>query len=131
MGAELLIGGQRDNTYYEPTVLGGVTAEMPVFTEETFGPAIGITRFESEEEAVNLVNRSDFGLGVSIFTSDSLRAQRLIPKFQEGAVFVNELVKSDPRLPFGGVKTSGYGRELSVHGIREFVNKKTVYIQGV
>ena len=76
---------------------------------------------------MDLVNRSEFGLGVSLFTRDRERAQRLIPLLHEGAVFVNELVKSDPRLPFGGVKISGYGRELSREGIREFVNKKTVY----
>lgn len=130
-GASILTGGKRDGTYFEPTVLGDVTPDMPVFTEETFGPAIGITHFGTEAEAVAFVNKSDFGLGVSIFTSNEERAKRLIPQFHEGAVFINELVKSDPRLPFGGVKTSGYGRELSPHGIREFVNKKTVYIKGV
>ena len=101
---------------------------MSLFAEETFGPVIGITRFKTEEEAVDLVNTSDFGLGVSIFTSDMQRAKKLIPKFDDGAVFVNELVKSDPRLPFGGTKISGYGRELSINGIMEFVNIKTVYI---
>lgn len=108
-----------------------LTPEMPLFSEKSFGPAIGIMRFKSEMEAVDLVNASDFGLGVSLFTSDMDMATRLIPQFYEGAVFVNELVKSDPRLPFGGVKISGYGRELSHHGIREFVNKKTVYINNV
>ncbi len=128
MGATLLLGGKREGTYFEPTIVANVTHEMPMFREETFGPAIGITRFKNETEAVKLVNASDFGLGVSLFTSDMERVNRLIPQLYEGAVFVNELVKSDPRLPFGGVKTSGYGRELSQHGIREFVNKKTVYI---
>ncbi|HMB62568.1 MAG TPA: NAD-dependent succinate-semialdehyde dehydrogenase [Eudoraea sp.] len=128
MGAKILLGGKRQGTYYEPTIVEGVTPEMPLFREESFGPVIGVTRFESEVEAVDLVNASDFGLGVSLFTSDMEMAARLIPQFYEGAVFVNELVKSDPRLPFGGVKISGYGRELSHHGIREFVNKKTVYI---
>lgn len=127
MGARLLTGGNRRGAYYEPTLLGGVTPEMPVFREETFGPALAITVFGTEEEGVALVNNSEFGLGVSVFTSDRDRAERLVPLFYEGAVFVNELVKSDPRLPFGGVKTSGYGRELSGHGIQEFVNKKTVY----
>ena len=102
---------------------------MPVFKEETFGPAIGITIFDNEEEAVSLVNSSIFGLGVSIFTKDIQKAKRLVPQFDDGAVFVNELVKSDPRLPFGGTKISGYGRELSSHGIMEFINKKTVYIK--
>lgn len=128
MGAKLELGGQRDGTYFEPTVLSGVTPKMPMFNEETFGPAIGITKFKSDEEAVKLSNDSAFGLGVSIFTTDMEKAKKLVPQFDEGAVFVNELVKSDPRLPFGGVKTSGYGRELSGHGIKEFMNKKTVYM---
>lgn len=127
MGAKILTGGKRQGAYYTPTLLGGVTPEMPVFREETFGPALAVTVFGTEEEGVALVNNSEFGLGVSVFTSDRERAERLVPLFYEGAVFVNELVKSDPRLPFGGVKTSGYGRELSGHGIQEFVNKKTVY----
>lgn len=126
-GAEVLLGGNRKGTYFEPTVLTKVTSHMPVFTEETFGPVIGVTTFESDEEAVALVNNSDFGLGVSIFTEDRKRAENLVHMFEDGAVFVNDLVKSDPRLPFGGTKISGYGRELSIHGIREFVNKKTVY----
>ena len=129
MGAKIVIGGKRDGTYFEPTILAEVTPKMPVFQEETFGPAIGITTFKNEEEAIELSNSSDFGLGVSIFTQDMAKVEKLIPRFDEGAVFVNELVKSDPRLPFGGVKISGYGRELSPHGIREFVNKKTVYIK--
>lgn len=128
MGAKLELGGKRDGTFFEPTVLSGVTTKMPMFKEETFGPAIGITTFETDEEAVKLSNDSDFGLGVSIFTTDMERAKKLAPQFDEGAVFVNELVKSDPRLPFGGVKNSGYGRELSSHGVKEFMNKKTVYI---
>jgi len=127
MGARILTGGKRQGAYYAPTLLGGVTPEMPVFREETFGPALAVTVFDTEEEGVALVNNSEFGLGVSVFTSDRERAERLVPLFYEGSVFVNELVKSDPRLPFGGVKTSGYGRELSGHGIQEFVNKKTVY----
>lgn len=129
MGAKIILGGKRDGTYFEPTILSEVTPEMPIFKEETFGPAIGVTIFKDDEEAVQLSNNSDFGLGVSIFTANLKRVEELVPKFDEGAVFVNELVKSDPRLPFGGIKISGYGRELSSHGIREFVNKKTVYIK--
>jgi len=128
-GAKILIGGERDGAYMQPTVLDGVTKEMAIFKEETFGPAIGITRFKTAEEAIELVNSSDFGLGVSIFTEDLDFAKNVIPEFEDGAVFVNELVKSDPRLPFGGTKISGYGRELSLDGIQEFVNKKTVYIK--
>ncbi|WP_422080253.1 NAD-dependent succinate-semialdehyde dehydrogenase [Ulvibacterium sp.] len=129
MGAKVILGGKRKGTYFEPTILIDVTRDMPVFREETFGPVLGITIFDTEEEAIGLANDSDFGLGISLFTSDKKRIQRLIPKCNEGAVFVNELVKSDPRLPFGGIKTSGYGRELSAHGIREFMNRKTVYIK--
>lgn len=128
MGAKILVGGQRKKAYMEPTVLDNVNPEMPVFREETFGPAIGITEFSSEDEAVKLSNGTPFGLGVTVFTEDKSRMKRLIPEFYEGAVFFNDLVKSDPRLPFGGVAESGYGRELSSHGIREFVNRKTVYI---
>lgn len=131
LGAEILVGGKRKGAYHEPTVLTGVTKDMPVFKEETFGPAIGISIFKDEEEAVELVNASQFGLGVSLFTSDFKKAKKLVPLFEDGAVFVNELVKSDPRLPFGGTKRSGYGRELSFVGIREFVNIKTVYFKEV
>ena len=128
-GAKLLLGGVRKRAFYEPTILTDVTSEMPVFKEETFGPAIGVTTFESEEEAVNLINGTEFGLGASLFTEDFEKAQRLIPQIQDGAVFINELVKSDPRLPFGGTKQSGYGRELSFFGIREFVNVQTIYFK--
>lgn len=128
-GAKTAVGGKRKGAYFEPTVIVNVTPEMPVFAEETFGPVLSVTRFKTEEEAVQLVNRSDFGLGVSIFTGNMANAEALVPLFDDGAVFVNEMVKSDPRLPFGGTKKSGYGRELSEHGIREFVNKKTVYLQ--
>lgn len=129
MGAELLTGGERKKAFFAPAVLKGVNKEMPAFKEETFGPAIGITTFENEEEAVKLINATQFGLGVSLFTSNPDRAKRLIPHIEDGAVFINELVKSDPRLPFGGTKQSGYGRELSRFGIREFVNIQTVYFK--
>ncbi len=126
-GAKIILGGKRDGTYFEPTILTDVTREMSIFKEETFGPVLSVTNFKDEAEAVSLVNASDFGLGVSIFTHDLELAKKLVPQFEDGAVFINELVKSDPRLPFGGTKTSGYGRELSSHGIHEFLNKKTVY----
>tara|TARA_R100000935_G_scaffold8302_7_gene17499 strand:- start:128504 stop:129862 length:1359 start_codon:yes stop_codon:yes gene_type:complete len=128
-GAELLVGGKRQGAYFEPTVLGNVTPKMTVFKEETFGPALAITSFKTIEEAIELSNNSKFGLGVSVFSKDTDAVEKLAYRFDEGAVFVNELVKSDPRLPFGGVKESGYGRELSKHGIREFVNRKTIYIK--
>lgn len=126
-GAEIILGGKREGAYYEPTIISKVTQEMPVFKEETFGPAISVMTFTTEKEAVDLVNSSQFGLGVSIFTDNQEKAQKLVPQFEDGAVFVNSLVKSDPRLPFGGTKKSGYGRELSFQGIREFVNIKTVF----
>lgn len=127
-GAEILIGGKRQGAYFEPTVLGNVSPKITVFKEETFGPVLSVTTFKTIDEAVELSNNSKFGLGVSIFTSDIVAAEKIAYKFDEGAVFINELVKSDPRLPFGGTKMSGYGRELSKDGIREFVNRKTIYI---
>ena len=129
VGAKVLVGGHRQKAYFEPTIVTGVTPEMSIFKEETFGPVIGVTRFTDDHEAVDLVNQSDFGLGVSIFTQDTARIEKLIPLFDDGAVFVNDMVKSNPNLPFGGTKISGYGRELSLDGIQEFVNKKTVYIK--
>lgn len=128
-GAKVLIGGKRKGTYFEPTIVKNVNPNMELFKEETFGPVLSVTTFKTEKEAVELSNNSKFGLGVSLFSKDIDRMEKLIPQFEEGAVFINVLVKSDPRLPFGGIKTSGYGRELSKEGIREFVNVKTVYIK--
>ena len=127
-GAKILMGGNRNAAYYEPTILPVLHHEMPMFNEETFGPAIGVTTFDTDEEAIDLINDTKFGLGVSLFTKDLEKVKKMIPQIEDGAVFVNELVKSDPRLPFGGTKKSGYGRELSFYGIREFVNVQTVYI---
>jgi len=127
-GAKLVIGGTRQGAYFEPTVLTNVTEKMAVFNEETFGPVLSVTTFKTIEEAIELSNNSKFGLGVSVFTQNIAEAEKLAFQFDEGAVFINELVKSDPRLPFGGIKQSGYGRELSEHGIREFVNRKTIFI---
>lgn len=127
-GAQLLIGGKRNKTFFEPTILANVTPDMTVFNEETFGPLLSITTFETVTEAIELSNASKFGLGVSIFTQDIDAIEKLVYQFDEGAVFINELVKSDPRLPFGGIKESGYGRELGRFGIREFVNQKTVFV---
>jgi succinate-semialdehyde dehydrogenase/glutarate-semialdehyde dehydrogenase len=128
MGAKLIIGGNRKEAFYEPTLLTEVTTEMPIFKEETFGPVAAITIFKTIDDAIELSNQSEFGLGVSIFTQDIDFIKTKISAFNEGAVFVNEMVKSDPRLPFGGVKKSGYGRELAKEGIKEFVNIKTVVI---
>lgn len=127
-GATLAWGGTRKGAYFEPTILTNVSETMTVFTEETFGPVLSVTTFKNVDEAISLSNNSRFGLGVSLFTKDIEAAEKIAYRFDEGAVFINELVKSDPRLPFGGVKESGYGRELSEHGIKEFVNKKTIYI---
>ena len=127
MGAKVVIGGSKKDCFYSPTLLTEVTTDMPVFKEEVFGPVASAISFRTEEEAIQLANQSRFGLGASIFTTDIKKAEQLIPQIEDGAVFINTLVKSDPRLPFGGTKKSGYGRELALHGIREFVNAKTVY----
>jgi len=128
MGAELHLGGKRDGAYFEPTILTNVTREMPVFKEETFGPLLSVSMFTSDDEAVELVNLSPFGLGVSLFSQDTDKLELLAPRFDDGAVFINEKVASHPNLPFGGTGISGYGRELSRFGIREFVNIKTVVV---
>lgn len=127
MGARLLFGGNRYKAMYSPTVLDQVVPGMPCFDEEVFGPVASMIYAKNEDEAIRLCNQSRFGLGATIFTGNYKRAEKLIPHIEDGAVFINSLVKSDPRLPFGGTKKSGYGRELSLHGIREFVNAKTVY----
>jgi len=130
-GAKLLLGGQIPSgpgAYYPPTLLAGVDKGMPAFDEETFGPVAAVVRAKDEGDAVRLANDSSFGLGASLWTQDRARAQRLAVQIEAGAIFVNGIVKSDPRLPFGGIKRSGYGRELSEYGIREFVNIKSVWI---
>ena len=101
---------------------------MPAFDEETFGPVAAVIRARDEADAIRLANDSQFGLGASLWTQDLDRAERLVRQIEAGCIFVNEVVKSDPRLPFGGVKRSGYGRELSEYGIREFVNIKSVWM---
>jgi succinate-semialdehyde dehydrogenase/glutarate-semialdehyde dehydrogenase len=130
-GARLLLGGEippGQGAFYPPTLLAGVDKGMPAFDEETFGPVAAAIRAKDEADAVRLANDSVFGLGASLWTRDRARAERLAPQIEAGMVFVNGVVKSDPRLPFGGIKRSGYGRELSEYGIREFVNVKTVWI---
>jgi succinate-semialdehyde dehydrogenase / glutarate-semialdehyde dehydrogenase len=129
LGARLLSGGIRKNCFFSPTILDKVTPNMPVFTEETFGPLAPVIIAEDEAEAISLANQTRYGLGVSIFTKNIERGLQLSADFDDGAVFINALVKSDPRLPFGGTKDSGFGRELSRPGIMEFVNIKTVFIQ--
>jgi succinate-semialdehyde dehydrogenase/glutarate-semialdehyde dehydrogenase len=135
-GATLRTGGRRldglpyqKGWFYPPTVLTGVRPGMAAFDEETFGPVAAVIRAEGTEEAIELANRSRFGLGASVWTSDPIRAEALASEIEAGCVFVNGIVKSDPRLPFGGIKTSGYGRELADVGMREFVNVKTVWVK--
>ena len=127
-GAKLITGGHRNGAFYEPTLLLGVKPGMPVFDDEVFGPVFAIMEADSPEKALELANQSRFGLGIQVFTQSESSASLFIEGAEEGAVFINSMVKSDPRLPFGGIKKSGFGRELSVEGIREFVNIKTVWI---
>lgn len=126
-GAILKCGGVKNGAFFSPTLLTEVKPEMPVFNQETFGPVFAVCKAENTEHALALSNHSDFGLGIQVFTKSEISASFFIQNAEEGAVFINGLVKSDPRLPFGGVKKSGYGRELSREGILEFVNVKTVW----
>jgi succinate-semialdehyde dehydrogenase/glutarate-semialdehyde dehydrogenase len=131
-GGRLLAGGQRVNSpgnFYEPTVLADVPKSCPVYYEEIFGPVAMLFRAKGIDEAIEIANDSDFGLASSVWTNDEAERARFIGEIEAGAVFVNGMVASDPRLPFGGVKNSGYGRELSSFGIREFCNIKTVWIK--
>jgi succinate-semialdehyde dehydrogenase / glutarate-semialdehyde dehydrogenase len=130
-GAKILTGGRRldrPGSYYAPTVLGGVDASWPVAREELFGPVALVFRVHSVDEAISVANATTFGLGSSVWTRDTQEQKKFVEGIEAGAVFVNGMVKSDPRLPFGGVRHSGYGRELGVNGIREFVNVKTVWV---
>lgn len=132
-GAKLLLGGNipdLDGAYYPPTVLSNVKPGIAAFDEELFGPVAALIKAKDQDEAIELANKSIFGLGAAVFTNDQDRGERIAKeKLNAGCCFVNDFVKSDPRLPFGGIKESGYGRELSPFGIREFVNIKTVYIK--
>lgn len=132
-GAKLLLGGNipdLDGAYYPPTVLSNVKPGIAAFDEELFGPVAALIKVKDQDEAIELANKSIFGLGAAVFTNDQDRGERIAKeKLNAGCCFVNDFVKSDPRLPFGGIKESGYGRELSPFGIREFVNIKTVYIK--
>ena len=131
MGAVVVTGGERlrrDGFYLAPTVVSGVTAEMPIAREEVFGPIAPIIAVKDEDEAVQVANDSIFGLGGCVWTRNVDRGQRLARRLEVGTTFVNSIVKSDPRMPFGGVKQSGLGRELSKYGLREFVNVKGINV---
>ncbi|MBL1213417.1 MAG: NAD-dependent succinate-semialdehyde dehydrogenase [Ignavibacteriae bacterium] len=131
-GAKILTGGkrlERKGSYYPATVLTNVKKGMTAYKEELFGPVASVIVAEDEDEAINIANDSEFGLGSSLWTNDIDKAKKLAAKIEAGSVFINGMVKSDPRLPFGGIKMSGYGRELSHYGIKEFVNIKTVWIK--
>jgi succinate-semialdehyde dehydrogenase/glutarate-semialdehyde dehydrogenase len=133
-GARCVVGGSgpvpgvpEGGAYFQPTILDGVAPGMPAFEEELFGPVAAVCKVGSDGEAVELANRSSFGLGAAVFSRDEDRARRMaVEQLEAGCVVVNGFVTSDPRLPFGGIKDSGFGRELSEFGIREFVNVKTI-----
>jgi len=130
-GARLLLPGGRlevPGFFFAPVVLAGVRPGMRVFEEEVFGPVASITTFSEEADALRLANATPYGLGASVWTANLSRGRRLAGLLEAGTVAVNALVKSDPRLPFGGVKRSGFGRELGRYGLLEFVNIKTIHV---
>jgi succinate-semialdehyde dehydrogenase/glutarate-semialdehyde dehydrogenase len=130
-GARIACGGHRMSGagyFYEPTVLVGVTPDMPAFREETFGPVAAVTRVRDADDAIRVANDSQFGLGGNLWTGDTERGKELARRIESGNVFINGMVASDPRLPFGGVKHSGFGRELSSFGIQEFTNIQTIWV---
>jgi succinate-semialdehyde dehydrogenase/glutarate-semialdehyde dehydrogenase len=131
-GARCLLGGELPEgpgAYYPPTVLAGVGPGMPAYEEELFGPVAALIAVDGEDEAIRVANDSIFGLGAAVFTRDARRGEAVARRLEAGTCCVNDFVRSDPRLPFGGIKQSGYGRELGPFGIREFVNVKTVYVK--
>ncbi len=130
-GATLLLGGYRIEgigAFYQPTILSNVKKGMLAYSDELFGPVAILIKVKDEEEAIQVANDSEFGLGASLWTSDLEKAKLIAKRIESGSVFINGMVKSDPRLPFGGIKKSGFGRELSHYGIKEFVNIKTIWI---
>jgi succinate-semialdehyde dehydrogenase / glutarate-semialdehyde dehydrogenase len=131
-GAKLLLGGgvpSGKGAYYPPTVLADVKPGLPAYDDELFGPVAAIIKAKDEEDAVRIANDTIFGLGAAVFTKDLERGERIARELDAGSTFVNSLVASDPRLPFGGIKQSGYGRELGAYGIKEFVNVKTISVK--
>jgi succinate-semialdehyde dehydrogenase / glutarate-semialdehyde dehydrogenase len=132
-GAEVVIGGEiphRNGAYYPPTILENVQPGMPAYDEELFGPVAAVIKVKDAKEAIRVANDTDFGLGAAVFTGDVKKGEHIAEmELEAGACFVNDFVKSDPRLPFGGIKTSGFGRELAANGIKEFMNVKTVVVK--
>ncbi|MCE9600532.1 MAG: NAD-dependent succinate-semialdehyde dehydrogenase [Spirochaetia bacterium] len=131
-GARVLLGGTLPDTrgfFYPASVLTDITTEMPVWEDETFGPVAALAYFDGEEEAIELANNSEFGLGAAVFSKDAVRAESIARKLEAGFCAVNDMVRSDPRFPFGGIKDSGIGRELGSYGIKEFVNVKTIKVR--
>lgn len=130
-GATLIRGGKfikGEGYFYEPTIVTNLKPGMALYAEESFGPVFSLFSFENEEDAVRIANDTEFGLGGSLWTEDLTRGESMALRIESGGVFINGMTKSDPRLPFGGIKKSGYGRELSHYGIKEFVNIKTIWI---
>jgi succinate-semialdehyde dehydrogenase/glutarate-semialdehyde dehydrogenase len=130
-GASIELGGEPcgEGAFYPPTILAGVKKGMPAYAEEFFGPVAIFIRVRDEAKALHVANDTPFGLGGCVWTADSARGEAFAAQIRAGAVFVNGMVKSDPRLPFGGVGISGFGRELSHYGIKEFVNIQTVWVK--
>jgi succinate-semialdehyde dehydrogenase/glutarate-semialdehyde dehydrogenase len=145
MGAKIVTGGHGHNAvlseswkafrathdkgyFYPPTILTNITKQMPIYTEEVFGPVVPLIVVQSVQEAVMVANDSSLGLGASLWTKDLVLAKNIIPQLECGMVCVNSMVRSNIKMPFGGVKRSGYGRELGIHGLKEFVNVKSVVI---
>jgi succinate-semialdehyde dehydrogenase/glutarate-semialdehyde dehydrogenase len=128
-GAKLLLGGNQNDCYHEPTILGDVKPGMAAFDQETFGPLAAMIKAKDMDHAFELSENSNYGLGLTVCTKNTEKALEYANRVSDGAYFINELVKSDPRLPFGGTKNSGYGRELAKDGMMEFVNRKTVYMK--
>ena len=131
LGAKVILGGSKpkpDSAEFSPTILTNIPKNSPAFAEELFGPVASIFKVKDTQEAIQLANATEFGLGASLWTNDLKKGEQIAAEIESGAVFINSMVASHPYLPFGGIKKSGYGRELSRQGILEFVNSKTVYL---